>query len=79
MKENFLVLERSLSLSSASPTTDPSPLIITLSGLFAGSLGSQDPMVKCLLAKCDDPTSRISHMLNNLAIIFASAGVFDLS
>lgn len=32
-----------------------------------------------LVAQCHDPTSRVHHLRNNLAIIFATAGLFDQS
>lgn len=78
IKERFLDVERSLSLSSAAPMNQPLPLKVTLSGLAAASPG-QDVMVRTLLAQCRDPTSRVGHLMNNLAVIFEAAGLFDLS
>lgn len=79
IREKILDVERSLSLSSAAPTTQPLPLHLTLSSLVAAPLEGQDIMVSSLLAQCHDSTSRVRHLCNNPAIIFAAAGLFDLS
>lgn len=78
MMERFLEIERFLSISSAVPATQPLPLHLTLSGLVAAPLNYQDTMVNTLSAKYYDSTSRISHLCNNLAIIFAAAGLQDI-
>ena len=67
-----------MSLSAVVPLNQPLPLHITLSSLAAGQLMGQDKMVRTLTAQCHDPTSRVSHLCNNLAIIFAAAGLLDL-
>ena len=78
IKERFLDVERSLSLSSAVPTAQPLPLQLTVSGLEAAPIDNQDIMIKTLNAICYDSTSRVSHLIDNLAIIFAAAGFLDL-
>lgn len=77
IREKFLDIERSLSLSSAAPMTRPFPLHLTLRGLLAAPLGDQDIMVKALNAHCHESTSRVRHLCNNLAIIFAAAGLYN--
>lgn len=79
IRERFLDVERSLSLSSAAPTTQPLPLHITLSSLVAAPSNGQDIIVQTLAAKCRDNMSLVSHLCTNLAIIFAAAGLFDPS
>ena len=59
--------------------TQPLPLDITLSSLIADPIGNQDSRVLSLAAQSHDPTSRISHLRDNLKIIFAAAGLFDQS
>ena len=77
VQEMFSELERSLSLPSASPTHEPFPLRLTLSGLSA-SIGN-DHKARNLRAQCHDPTSRVRHLSHNLGIIFAAAGLNDLN
>ena len=79
ISERFLELEKSLSLSSVSNMTQPLPLPITLSSLFAAPLHNLDNRAISLFAQCHDPTSRVRHLCNNLTIIFAAAGLFDQS
>ena len=77
IKEKFLDIERSLSLSSAAPTTQPLPFYLTLHGLLAAHVHKQDIMVRTLVAQCYESTSRVRHLFNNLAIILAAAEFFD--
>ena len=77
IREKFIDIERSLSLSSAAPMTRPLPLHLTLRGLRGAPLGDQDIMVKVLSAQCYESTSRVRHLCNNLAIIFAAAGLHN--
>lgn len=79
IREKFIDIERALSLSSATPWTRPFPLHLTLRGLFAVPLDDQDIMVTALSAQCYESTSCVRHLCNNLAIIFAAAGFYDLS
>ena len=77
IREKFLDLERSLSLSSTVPMTRPLPLRVTLRGLLASPSEDQDMMVEKLYAQCYESTSRIRHLCNNLAIIFAATGFYN--
>ena len=79
ISEQFLELEKSLSLSSVSNMTQPLPLHITLSSLVATPVRHQDIKILTFFASCHDPTSRVGHLRNNLTIIFAAAGLFDQS
>ena len=77
ISEQFLELEKSLSLSPVANMTQPLPLHVTLSSLVGSSLNDQKNRVNGLGALCHDPTSRVRHLCNNLAIIFAGAGMFN--
>ena len=77
--EQFLELEKSLSLSPVTNMTQPLPLHITLSSLAVTTSHNRPPRVNALAAQCHDPTFRVRHLCNNLAIIFAVAGLFDQS
>lgn len=77
IREKFLEIERSLSLSATAPMTRPLPLHLTLRGLLAAPIDDQDIMVKTLNAQCYESTSRVHHLSNNLAIIFAAAGLHN--
>ncbi len=79
IKDKFLDLEKSLSLPSTAPLNQPLPLHVTLSSLIASRLEGQSIMVNTLVAQCHDPTSRVKHLMNNLAIIYAAAGLNNLS
>ena len=79
IKEISSDVERSLSLSSGAPMAQSLPLHVTLSGLVAAQLEGQNIMAETLLAHCYDPTYQVNHLCNNLAIIFAAAGLFDPS
>ena len=77
--EQFLELEKSLSLSPVTNMTQPLPLHITLSSLAVTTSHNRPRRVNALAAQCHDPTFRVRHLCNNLAIIFAVAGLFDQS
>ena len=79
IKERFSCLEKSLSLSPVAFVNQPLPLRVTLSGLVAHPLRNQDIMARTLVAQCHDPTSRVDHLCNNLAIIFEAAGLYNPS
>lgn len=79
ISEKFLELEKSLSLSSVVTLNQPLPLHITLFSLVRNLPNVQDKKVGSLHALCHDPSSRVRHLCNNLAIIFAAAGLFDHS
>ena len=79
IKERFSDLEKSLSLSPVASMNQPLPLRVTLSGLVAHPLRNQDIMARTLVAQCHDPTSRVNHLCNNLAIIFEAAGLYNPS
>ena len=74
--EQSLELEKSLSLSPVPNMTQPLPLHVTLSGISTKFLSNNTPN---LAAQGHDPTSRVRHLRNNLAKIFAAAGLFDQS
>ena len=76
INEQFLELEKSLSLSSLANMTQPLPLHVTLSSLIIPK-PNQDMTVRSIYARCNDPTSRVRHLRNNLTIFFAAAGLFD--
>lgn len=78
IRERFLDVERSLSLSLVAHITQPLPLHLTLSSVVAKLFMGQDIIVNTLVAKAYDPTSRIHHLCNNLAIVFAAAGLYNI-
>ena len=78
--EQLLELEKSLSLPPVADLTQPLPLHVTLSSLVAGSSARTSVnRVYSLAALCHDPKSSLHHLSNNLAIIFAAAGLFKQS
>ena len=79
IREIILDVERSMSLSSAPPITQPLSLHLTLSSLVAALLDGQDIVVKSCGAQYYDHTSRVSHLCNGLALIFAVAGLFSVN
>ena len=79
ISEQFLELEKSLSLSPVANMTQPLPLHVTLSSLVGSSLNYEKNRATGLVARCHDPTSRVHLLCNNLAIIFAGAGMVNES
>lgn len=79
VRQKFLDIERSLSLSAAIPMTRPLPLHLTLRGLHATPRDLLGLIPVKLYAQCHESTSRLRHLCNNLAIIFAAAGLYDPS
>lgn len=79
IKERFADLKKSLSLSPVASMNQPLPLRVTLSGLIASPTGYHDIMAHTFYAQCHDPTFRVNHLCNNLAIIFEAAGLYNPS
>ena len=79
IKERFSDVEKTLSLSPVASMNQPLPLRVTLSGLVANPVRNQDIMARTFVAKCHDPTFRLNHLCNNLAIIFEAAGLYNPS
>ena len=79
ISEQHLELEKSLSLPPEVDSTQSLPLHVTLSSLVASPSITADNRVFSLVAQCHDPTYGFRHLCNNLAIIFAAAGLFKQS
>ena len=86
ISEQCLELKESLSLSSVANMSQPLPLHVTLSSLVGRPfdktgrpLRGMGNRVLVLAALCHDTTSRVRHLRDNLAIIFAAATLFDES
>ena len=78
IREQFLALENSLSLSPAVKMEQPFPLHVTLSSLVAHR-NPEDIMCGNLSTQCHGSTYRVLHLFDNLTIIFAAAGLYRSS
>ena len=79
IKEQFSELEKSLSLSPVAKMNRPFPLHITLSSLTALPTKGEGTMATTLVSQCHDSTCRLNHLFYNLTVIFAAAGLHDIS
>lgn len=77
IRGQFWELEKSLLLSPAAKMDQPFPLHVTLSSLVAGRIFGEDIMTRSLFTQIHDSTCRVMHLLDNLRIIFAAAGLYD--